>query len=405
MSSVLDIAPIQGWHTVRRGANRTYLHRDYTLERPLLAANHKDCSRRRKGLPHGNVARCIQPGGSIRYIIAFYIMENPFGIRSLVRGFQIENPVVQFDTISGRGPSIISHAHADHVAEDRLMPVFATPQTADLLRARGHIGEIVKLEYDQWQPFRDWRLKLLPAGHVLGSAQVLVERADGLRLLYTGDVKTRPGRTSGIARFEHADDLLMECTFGLPMFRFPPEEEVARQMVEFARTCLAEKLTPVFLAYSLGKGQEIMSILAEAGIPMLLHGSTWHITEVYKRWGFDFGDISRYNLERRAEPRAWVIPPYARAQMTDKLKTARICYVSGWALVEARRESQRATLMAPLSDHADYDDLLEIIGNVAPKRVWAVHGPYTDLFSLDVARQFGIQAVALDNYMMDEELL
>lgn len=332
-------------------------------------------------------------------------MQNPFGIRPLARGFQIENPLVQFDTVNGRGPAVISHAHADHAAENRLMPVFATPQTADLLRARGHIGEIVKMEYDQWQQFRDWRMKMLPAGHVLGSAQVLVERADGRRLLYTGDVKTRPGRTSGTALFEPADDLLMECTFGQPIFRFPPEEEVAAQMVAFARGCLAEGLTPVFLGYSLGKGQEIMSILAEAGIPMLLHGSTWHITEVYKRWGFDFGDIVRYNLERRKEPRAWVIPPHARAQMTDKMAKARICYVSGWALIEERRESQRASLMAPLSDHADYGDLMDIIATVGPKRVWAVHGPYADLFARDVARRFGIESTALDTYVMDEESL
>src|SRR5690606_27128042 len=213
------------------------------------------------------------------------------------------------------------------------------------------------------------------------------------------------GRTSAPAQFEQADDLLMECTFGLPMFRFPPEEEVAAAMVEFARGCLADGLIPVFLGYSLGKGQEIMSILAEAGIPMLLHGSIWHITEVYRRWGFEFGDVARYNLERRSEPRAWVIPPHARAQITDRLPKARICYASGWALIESRRDSQRAALMAPLSDHADYYDLLDIIGMVSPKRVWAVHGPYTDLFALDVARRFGIPAAALDNYLVDEEAI
>lgn len=331
-------------------------------------------------------------------------MENPFGIRSLVRGFQLEEPAVQFDTVNGHGPAIISHAHADHAAEDLSMPVFATPETADLLKARGHTGEIVRLDYDVWHQFEGWRLKMLPAGHVLGSAQALIERADGLRLLYTGDVKTRHGRTSAPARFEHADDLLMECTFGLPMFRFPPEEEVAASMVAFARQCLEDGLTPVFLGYSLGKGQEIMSILAEAGIPMLLHGSIWYITEVYKRWGYEFGDIVRYNLEHRAEPRAWVIPPHARAQMTDRMPKARICYVSGWALIESRRDSQRATLMAPLSDHADYYDLLDIINAVSPRRVWAVHGPYADLFALDVSRR-GIQAAALDSYVMDEEAM
>ncbi|MEP7219371.1 MAG: hypothetical protein ABI876_10665 [Bacteroidota bacterium] len=149
-------------------------------------------------------------------------MENPFGIRSLARGFQVTTPEVQFDTVNGRGPAIISHAHADHVAENPKKPVFASPPTADLLRARGHVGDIEKLEFGQWRDFDGWRLKLLPAGHILGSAQVLVERGDGLRLLYTGDMKTRRGRTCEMAEFEPADDLLTECTFGMPIFRFPP---------------------------------------------------------------------------------------------------------------------------------------------------------------------------------------
>jgi Cft2 family RNA processing exonuclease len=332
-------------------------------------------------------------------------MENPFGIRSLARGFQIESPRVQFDTVNGRGPAVISHAHADHAAEDPRMPVFATPPTADLLRARGHIGEIVKLDYDRWQNFRGWRMKLLPAGHVLGSAQVLIEREDGLRLLYTGDMKTRAGRTCEPARFEQADDLLTECTFGLPIFRFPPEAEVASRMVTWARGCLDEGLTPVFLGYSLGKGQEIMRILAEGDIPMLVHGSMWHITEVYRRWGFEFGDAVRYNMEHCKEPRAWVIPPHARAQMTDRMPKARICYVSGWALIESRRDAVRASLMAPISDHADYYDLIEVIKTVAPKRLWPVHGPHADLFALDMARRFGIQSVALDNMVEDETAL
>jgi Cft2 family RNA processing exonuclease len=330
-------------------------------------------------------------------------LENPFGVHSLARGFQVENPTAQFDTVNGRGPAIISHAHADHTAEDPLMPVFATPATADLLRARGHIGEIVKLEYDQWQTFRGWRMKFLPAGHILGSAQILIERDDGLRLIYTGDMKTRAGRTCEPARFEPVDDLVTECTFGLPIFRFPPEEEVAAEMVAFARRCLDDDLIPVFLGYSLGKGQEIMRILAEGEIPMLIHGSMWYMTEVYRRWGFEFGDAVRYGNDRRLEKRAWVIPPHTRAQMTDKIAKARVCYVSGWALIESRRESQRAALMAPISDHADYYDLMEVIETVAPKRVWPVHGPYADLFALDVARRVNVQSSALDNVGVDEE--
>lgn len=329
-------------------------------------------------------------------------MSNPFGIQTPGNGFQLLDPLVQFDTSSGSGPALISHAHSDHAPQNRRMQIFTTPATGDLLRVRGHIGEIVKIEFDQWKHWGGWRFKFLPAGHILGSAQILIERQDGLRLIYTGDIKTRTGRTAEPARFEQADDLIMECTFGLPIFRFPPEEEVAARMVAFARACFERDEIPVFLGYSLGKGQEIMSILAEAGIPMLLHESMLQITNIYRRYGYEFGDAERLSPSRWREKRAWVIPPHLRTQVADPLPNTRICYVSGWALIESRRESMRAALMAPLSDHADYYDLFDIVEAVDPERVWTIHGPHTDLFAQELARRYDLQAYALQDYLLNE---
>lgn len=333
------------------------------------------------------------------------MIENPFGIRSLARGYQLNDPVVQFDTGNGRGPSIISHAHSDHTTESKRTTVLATPATADLLRTRGHLGKITRVPYDEWRDFDGWRMKLLPAGHILGSAQILIERSDGLRLLYTGDMKTRPGRTAEPARFEPVDDLIIESTFGLPIFRFPPEEETAARMVDFARACLGNGLLPVFLGYALGKGQEIMSILAEGNVPTLVHSSTWAITQVYQRHGYSFGDAERLSASLMRARRAWVIPPHLSALLTEDNPAARICYASGWALLESRRQGGRIDLMAPLSDHADYYDLMEAIAMTSPQRVWAVHGPHADLFAADVARRFGVQAAALDTITVNEETI
>jgi Cft2 family RNA processing exonuclease len=324
-------------------------------------------------------------------------VNNPFGLRALARGFQLEYPQLQLDTVSGSGPAIISHAHADHAAEEKSHTVIATPATADLLRSRRHTGPIETLEYNRWREFAGFAVKLIPAGHVLGSAQVLVERIDGLRFLYTADVKTRIGRTAEPARFEHADDLLIESTFGSPEYCFPPEEEVTGAMVEFARFCFSEGLTPVFLGYSLGKSQEIMSLLAEAEIPMLVHGSTWKITEIYRQHGYSFGDAVPYEASRRGERRAWVIPPWASAQMTRKLPGYRICYASGWALIESGTGSRFISMTAPLSDHADYNELLEIVRTVSPERVWTVPGDYASTLAQSVARQFHLQSVALEH--------
>ncbi|MBC8145717.1 MAG: hypothetical protein H7X80_09025, partial [bacterium] len=103
-------------------------------------------------------------------------MTNPFGIRALKRGYQLTSPSVQFDTVRGVGPSIISHAHSDHAPESRRSPVFASAESAALLRLRGHSAPITTLAFDTWHTFDGWRLKLLPAGHILGSAQTLIER-------------------------------------------------------------------------------------------------------------------------------------------------------------------------------------------------------------------------------------
>jgi Cft2 family RNA processing exonuclease len=331
-------------------------------------------------------------------------IENPFGVRALTRGFQLEYPLVQLDTVSGAGPAIISHAHADHAAEDKSLPVIATPATADLLRARRHTGPIDTLPYDQWREFDGFAMKFLPAGHILGSAQVLIERADGLRFLYTGDVKTRIGRTAEPARFEHADDLLIESTFGNPLFQFPPEADVAGAMIEFARNCLDQGLTPVFLGYSLGKGQEIMSMLAEAEIPMLVHGSTWRLCEIYMQHGYSFGDAVPYHASRRGEPRAWVLPPWASAQMTRRHAGARTCFATGWALIDEGR-SRFTQMMAPLSDHADFAELHDIVATVAPGRAWVFPGDYAATLAGSLARQFGIQSVALEPETAPEAIL
>jgi len=323
-------------------------------------------------------------------------MQNPFAIHRLNRGYQLLLPQVQFDTVRGCGPSVISHAHSDHVAEDRRMPVFATVETAELLRLRGHVGEIVALPYDRWQEFRGWRMKLLPAGHILGSAQVLVERDDGRRLLYTGDMKVRPGRTAEPARFERADDLVIECTFGLPIFRFPGDQEIAGSMTEFAHRCFENDEIPIFTGYSLGKSQEIMAILAEAGIATLVHPSTWQISKVYERFGVGLGDVARFSGRGRRERRAWVMPPSSGGELMRAHPRARLCYASGWALLESRRRASGATLLAPLSDHADYYDLFDAIRAVEPARVWTVHGPYAELFARDVTRTLGIEAASLE---------
>src|SRR6202011_2288953 len=114
------------------------------------------------------------------------------------------------------------------------------------------------------------RLPLFPAGHVLGSAQLLIEGERG-RFVYTGDFKLSRSYTCEPAEVKRCDTLLMECTFGRPHYVFPSRDEVEDAVISFASKALEDGHAPVFFAYSLGKAQEAMAILGKAGIPLTVH--------------------------------------------------------------------------------------------------------------------------------------
>src|SRR5205085_10747077 len=121
---------------------------------------------------------------------------------------------------------------------------------------------------------REVDLMLLPAGHSFGSAQLFVSTGDD-SLLYTGDFKLRPGKSAEVAEWRQADTLIMETTFGLPRYQFPPTEQIINQIVAFSREAIEDDEVPVLLGYSVGKAQEILCALDGAGLTPMLHGSVF----------------------------------------------------------------------------------------------------------------------------------
>src|SRR5205823_14554476 len=122
-----------------------------------------------------------------------------------------------------------------------------------------------RLPFGEKRSLHDVDVTLLPAGHIFGSAQILIHTADG-SLLYTGDFKLRQGKSAEPAEWRQADTLIMETTFGLPRYQFPPTEKVIDQIVAFCRDTLADNAVPVLLGYSLGKAQEVLCSLDGAGL-------------------------------------------------------------------------------------------------------------------------------------------
>jgi Cft2 family RNA processing exonuclease len=300
--------------------------------------------------------------------------------------------------------AILSHGHADH-ARALAARTIATPETVAIARAR--LGDTGYDAHAFAEPFElravdgsRARVTLLPSGHVLGAAMVLIEHGDE-RLLYTGDVKLHPSRTCPPADVPQADVLITEATFGLPVFRFPAVAELEERIVVEARRCLDEGLVPVFLGYALGKGPEVAKILQDAGIRVMLHGAVHRMVEIYRATGIEYPDAPPYERGKVADC-ALVVPPSSRNHpMLAAIKRKRVIAVTGWALLDASYDRYGADVLIPLSDHADFDELLEIAARSGAQRVLTTHGfaePYAH-----VLRQRGLEAEALPLVHGDEE--
>lgn len=249
-------------------------------------------------------------------------------------------------------------------------------------------GEPMKLAHGK----KNFHLTALPAGHILGSAMAWIE-SDGETLLYTGDFKLRPGLAAEPCEPRPADYLIMETTFGLPRYVFPPEPEVRRDLIQFCRDALAEGVTPVLLAYSLGKSQELLAGLHHADLPIAIHKETGRLTRIYEHFGEKFPTYRIFDGQN-ATGAVLVMPPQAKRstlfQHLDKVRTA---VITGWAMDSSCRFRSGTDAAFALSDHADFPGLIEMVRQVNPKKVFTLHG-FAAPFAR-VLREMGFDAHAL----------
>ncbi|PYK82531.1 MAG: DNA ligase [Verrucomicrobia bacterium] len=288
--------------------------------------------------------------------------------------------------------AFVSHAHSDHIAPHE--EIILSERTARLLQARmpGSRTEHV-LPFGEQRRVRDIDLLLLPAGHIFGSAQLFLSN-QGETLLYTGDFKLRHGKSAEAAEWRPADSLIMETTFGLPRYQFPPTEHVIAQIVAFCREAIEDGAVPVLLGYSLGKAQEILCSLDGAGLTPMLHGSVYQMTRIYEQFGQSFCKYVRYNKNDVAG-KVLICPPSAsHSPMIQKIPRKRVAMISGWAVDPNAVYRYQVDAAFPLSDHADYNDLIRYVDLVQPKRVFTLHG-FASEFARDL-RERGIEAWALN---------
>jgi Cft2 family RNA processing exonuclease len=290
---------------------------------------------------------------------------------------------VWLDPTARRDRAVVTHAHSDHVRRHDCSIV--TPGTARLIEHRYRPGtRFVELECGERTDFGAYALTLLPAGHVRGSAQVLVEH-NGERLLYSGDVKLTPSHTAEPAVVPEADVVIVEATFGRPQYRFPPAEHVMQDILAFCRRALEDGCTPVLFAYSLGKGQELLGRLAGSGFDIAVHGTTFGVNRIYEQLGVEFPVYSRLD-DGTLDGKVLICPPQARrGPVLASLRRTRTAYISGWAVDRRSRYRMGVDAAFPLSDHADYDELLEYVRRANARQVYTIFG-FAGEFAADLCR-------------------
>lgn len=299
----------------------------------------------------------------------------PLTLRFSSEGIHIPEIDLWLDPRRAVAHAWFSHAHSDH-ATGRPAQVWATPETLGLYRLRWPetievVQNLIPLEFGVPFEFAGATLTSWPAGHIVGAAQLCIEK-DGYRIVYTGDLKLRApicGRATEIVR---CNRLVVESTFGLPIYHFLDQAEARRRILQFAAEAFAETATPVFLGYPLGRGQEIAHVLATAGVPTSVHGAMYKFLPIYEAAGYHFPGVEPYSA-KADRGRALVVVPGMRDYLEARGEV-RVAYVSGWAALANARTRANAHELIPYSDHADFSELLDLVAGTGAQQIDIVHG-------------------------------
>ncbi len=310
----------------------------------------------------------------------------------LVEGeIRVRGSALFLDARRRRPCGFVSHAHTDHLGRhDRTLATAATAALARHRLGERARGEVVPLAYRTPVEHEELTLELFPAGHVLGSAQIRVTPRAGPVLGYTGDLCTEPTETAEPAQVMECEVLLLESTFGLPRYVFPPKEEVLAAVRTFVDRALNEGETPVLLGYSLGKAQEALRHFGALGYPCRAHPVVHAVNQVYEAQGVALPNVRELGPEGPNPGEVVVVPPQlARSAVMARVRRRRTAMLTGWA-IDGPRGFRGADAAFPLSDHADFPSLVRYARATGARRVLTLHGHAEPLAK--ALRRHGIHA-------------
>jgi len=274
--------------------------------------------------------------------------------------------------------AVITHGHSDHARAGH-GAVLATRETLGIMAVRygkGFSPSPEALAYGERRRIGDVDVRLVPAGHVLGSAQVVIE-AGGARVVISGDYKRRPDPTCPPFEPVACDIFITEATFALPVFRHPPfADEIAKLLHSLA---LYPERTHLVGAYSLGKAQRVIAGLRAASYdaPIYIHGALEKLCALYREFGVELGELLPVigSDKEDLEGAIVIAPPMSiDDRWTRRLADPVASFASGWMGVRARARQRGVELPLVISDHADWDELTETLSELQPAEIWITHG-------------------------------
>lgn len=301
--------------------------------------------------------------------------------------------------------ALITHGHSDHARPGHAR-VLATPETTAVMRLRygpdaaGHFEEIV---YGETRRLGGVDIRFVPAGHILGSAQIVLEY-QGTRAVASGDYKRSPDPTCQPFELVPCDVFITEATFALPVFRHEPaEKEVQRLLASLRREPNRPHLLGV---YGLGKCQRMIALLRDEGYDetIWLHGALTGLCELYRAWGAELGDLHVVGRGAPNETTGGLImcPPSALAdRWSRRFPEPVTAFASGWMRIRARARQRGVELPLVISDHADWPELLDTITETGAGEVWVTHG--RDDALVHQLALMGIKAKALSLVGFEDE--
>lgn len=285
---------------------------------------------------------------------------------------------IHIDPVRPVARALITHGHSDHACAGH-GAVLATRETLAIMALRygeGFTGERQEAALAETTRIGEVDFSFVPAGHVLGSAQIVVE-SRGLRIVASGDYKRERDPTCAAFEPVPCDIFITEATFGLPVFRHPPAHAEVAKLLESVR--LFPERTHIVGAYSLGKAQRVMALIREAGYerPIYVHGAMEKLTEFYASEGARLGEIRKVVAAERKSLGGEIVicPPSATQDLwARKFPDPVTAFASGWMRVRARARQKGVELPLIVSDHADWDDLQATIREVGAGEIWVTHG-------------------------------